>query len=226
MFISENEPATFRIGSAPSRNLSASGRPFDRRHHSRVAWFLKMDQAIETKDRAMNSASTGVGDRQVLRRSPRRRPGRRLATAMQHGVVRGPRENASERREPSHANGAGIEGPPRGETRANAVSEPRERSGDRGAPASERVGSPRGEAPRRRKNRARTRAPQPIPARRQSMKAVRGIRRVAVRVVLGAALMLAAVPMANAQTVSATPPAGGPRGAYCARPLGGRSHES
>ena len=43
------------------------------------------------------------------------------------------------------------------------------------------------------------------------MKAVRGIRRAAVRVVLGAVMMLAAVPMANAQAVSAPPPAGGAR---------------
>ena len=43
------------------------------------------------------------------------------------------------------------------------------------------------------------------------MKAARGIRRAAGRLFLGAAMVLAAVPMASAQTAPAAPPAGGPR---------------
>ena len=63
---------------------------------------------------------------------------------------------------------------------------------------------------------------QPIPFRRQSMKAARGIHRAAVRFFLVAAMFGAAVPMASAQDAQAARPAGGASGRdHRPRPLGG-----
>src|SRR5688500_8825829 len=59
--------------------------------------------------------------------------------------------------------------------------------------------------------RATTRASHPIPTRRQSMKAARGICSAAGRLILGYAMVLATATMASAQTAPAAPPVGGAR---------------